>query len=96
MILLLTIQLINRTEQNQFNSNKVGAKKDDLSVYLIIFNYFKIFLHFLIILNQLNDVNGLKLTPQQLSMLLKKYQYNPKLKGLMNLLKHGAKKNIEN
>lgn len=32
LILLLTIQLINRTEQNQFNSEKAGAKKDDLLV----------------------------------------------------------------
>jgi hypothetical protein len=42
LILLLTIQLINRTEQNQFNSEKAGAKKDDLLVCLI-FNYLKIF-----------------------------------------------------
>ena len=42
LILLLTIQLINRTEQNQFNSEKAGAKKDDLLVCLI-FNYSKIF-----------------------------------------------------
>ena len=32
LILLLTIQLINRTEQNKFKSEKAAEKKDNLMV----------------------------------------------------------------